>query len=115
MTKFTIDAKGKKLGRVATEVASILMGKNRTDFAKNIVPKVEVVVTNAAQFDISPKKKEEKEYRRYSGYPGGLRYQSLEDALIKKGIREVFRKTVYGMLPTNKLRSIMIKNLFVTE
>lgn len=115
MTKYTIDAKGKKLGRVASEVASILMGKNRTDFVKNVVPKVEISVVNTSQLDISQKKKDEKEYRFYSGYPGGLRFQTLADALQKKGIKEVFRKTVYGMLPTNKLRSVMIKNLTITE
>lgn len=115
MKKFTIDAKGKKLGRVASEVASILMGKNRTDFAKNVVPDVEVVVTNAGQLDITQKKQDEKEYRHYSGYPGGLRFQKLSDALKKKGIGEVVRHTVSGMLPKNKLRKIMIKNLSVTE
>ncbi len=115
MTKYTIDAAGKKLGRVASEAASILMGKNRTDFAKNIVPEVEVVIENASQLDISAKKKEEKEYRYYSGYPGGLRFESLKALLEKKGIKEVMRKTVYGMLPTNKLRKDMIKNLSVSE
>ncbi len=111
----TIDASNRKLGRVASEVAILLMGKNTPNFAKNIVADVKVVVMNASKLDIPETKKETKEYKLYSGYPGGLRHVKMKDALNKKGIAEVFRKTVYGMLPTNKLRSKMIKNLTVKE
>lgn len=113
--KYTIDAKGKKLGRVASEVASILMGKNTVDFKRNSFPQIEVEVTNTRDLDISTKKQEEKEYAWYSGYPGGLRFEKMKDAMTKKGISEVFRRTVFGMLPKNKLRSQMIKNLKITE
>ncbi len=113
--EYTIDAKDKKLGRVASEAASVLMGKNRTDFAKNQVTDVKVVISNAASLDISEKKKGEKVYRRHSQYPGGLKEETLAKVLENKGVGEVVRKAVYGMLPTNKLRARMIKNLVVTE
>jgi len=113
--KYTIDAKDRKLGRVATEAAAMLIGKNLTSFARNIVPEVEVHVINASKMDIADKKKEQAAFTFYSGYPGGLRFEKLTDALTKKGIAYVVRKTVDGMLPKNKLRAKMIKNLIVTE
>jgi large subunit ribosomal protein L13 len=113
--KYTIDATEKKLGRVATEAAVLLMGKNTTTFARNIVPKVQVHITNASKAAITPKKLTEKEYLRYSGYPGGLKSRTMAQVVEKKGYGEVFRKAVYGMLPGNKLRSIMMKNLVVEE
>lgn len=115
MKKHTIDATGKKLGRIASEAARLLIGKDSTEFARNIAPSVTVEVINASKMDISEKKKTEKEYAIYSGFPGGLRHEKLGTSLEKKGIREVLRKTVDGMLPKNKLRSIMIKNLIVNE
>jgi len=113
--KHTIDAKGRPLGRVASEVAKLLIGKDTVEFQRNTMPEVEVTVTNANQIAISDKKKEEKEHAIYSGYPGGLRHEKLKDSLSKKGIGEVLRRTVSGMLPKNKLRSKMIKNLKVVE
>jgi len=113
--KHTIDAKGKPLGRVASEIAKLLIGKDTVEFQRNTMPDVEVTVTNASQIAISEKKKEEKEYAMYSGYPGGLKQVKLKDSLAKKGIGEVLRKTVSGMLPKNKLRSKMIQNLKVVE
>ncbi len=113
--KYSIDAKDKKIGRLASEIAILLMGKNSTAFQRNIAPKIEVLVTNANQMSITEAKKKSKEYKHYSGYPGGLREEKMEHALTKKGAGEVLRKTVYGMLPKNKLRSIMIKNLKITN
>jgi large subunit ribosomal protein L13 len=113
--EFTIDATGKKLGRVATEAASILMGKNDPSFEKHTVSGNKVVITNAAKADISEKKKSEKKYGKYSGYPGGLRFETLGDVIEKKGYGEVFARAVYGMLPGNKLRAKIMKNLTVTE
>lgn len=115
MKNHTIDAKGKKLGRLATEIAILLMGKDTPEFAKNIVPNVKVTVTNASEIDIPEPKKESKNYKHYSGYPGGLRHEKMKEALDKKGIAEVIRVTVNGMLPKNKLRSKMINNLSVTN
>jgi large subunit ribosomal protein L13 len=113
--KYLIDAKDKKLGRVATEAAHILMGKNTTSFARNKVAPVDLTITNVSLIDISEKKKEEMEYKWYSGYPGGLRFEKLKEALLKKGSKEVLRRTISGMLPKNKLRSVMIKNLTLVE
>jgi len=113
--KYSIDAKNRKLGRVASEAAHILMGKSTTDFSRNTVAPVELTITNVSQIDIPEKRKDEKEYKWYSGYPGGLRMEKLKDALIKKGTREVLRKTIFGMLPKNKLRKVMIKNLVMKE
>lgn len=113
--EFTIDATNKKLGRVATEAASILMGKNDPSFEKHTVSGNKVTITNASQADISEKKKAEKNYAKYSGYPGGLRFETLGDVIEKKGYEEAFRRAVYGMLPGNKLRAKIMKNLIVTE
>jgi large subunit ribosomal protein L13 len=115
MEKYTIDAKGKKIGRVATDAAHHLMGKHTTTFARNTVMDIEVEIVNAAKVDIHPKKFVQKEYKRYSGYPGGLKHTKLQDVIAKKGYEEVLRTAVYGMLPGNKLRPILMKKLTVTD
>lgn len=108
-----INAENKSLGRVASEAAIILMGKNSTDFARNTVPAVKVTITNASKADISLKKMESKLYKNYSGYPGGLKESTMKKVVGDKGYQEIFKKAVYGMLPINKLRPIMIKNLII--
>lgn len=113
--KYTIDATGKRIGRVASEVANILMGKDRVDYAKNVTPKVSVEITNASKVILSAKRKNETQHVTYSGYPGGQKIQSLAKMIDDKGYGEAFRTAVYGMLPKNKLRSIMIKNLKIKE
>lgn len=115
MKKHVIDAKGRVPGRVATEVAVILMGKNRADFARNRIPEVEVEVVSAAQMSLSPKKLKEKMYYTHSGYPGNLKARSLSQVVRTLGAREVLRRAVYGMLPKNKLRPRMMKNLKIKE
>lgn len=115
ITKYTIDANGRTIGRIASEAASILMGKNTAQFAKNVTPKVEVSIINAAKTKIPAKKLLEKEYYSFSGYPGGRTSQTLAKVIEKYGYEEVFRKAVYGMLPKNKLRKPMLKNLVVTD
>ena len=111
----TIDATEKKLGRVATEAAVLLMGKNLPDFAKNVVADVKVNVTNASKLDITNKKMETKEYKRYSGYPGGLKTRKMSQEVAKNGYGEIIKKAVYGMLPANKLRAVVMKNLIISE
>ncbi len=113
--EYTIDAKNRPLGRVATEAAAILRGKNSVHFAPNIAPDIKVVVENIKQIKISEKKAEQKEYKSFSGYPGGLKITPMKKEMAKKGIEYIFRKTVMGMLPKNKLRSIMIKNLVINK
>ena len=114
-TQCTIDAKGMTLGRVASKAAAALMGKNTTTFVKNKVAPLSVTITNASKTVLSPKKLREVEFARYSGYPGGLRYENLGEVIEKKGYKEMYKVAVYGMLPHNKLRSQMIKNLTVTD
>ena len=112
---YKIDARGRVPGRVATEVAVLLMGKNRTDFARNIIPKVEVEVINVEALSLEAKKLKAKHYARHSLYPGGLTLESMEHVVEKKGKKEVLRQAVYGMLPKNKLRPRMMKNLKIHE
>ncbi len=109
----TIDVKGKKLGRVASEAAILLMGKNSPDFAKNKVVDVKVNIENVSEMDIDAKKLDNKEYQRYSGYPGGRKVRKMKDVIAKKGYAEIFEKAVYGMLPGNKLRAKIMKNLII--
>ena len=111
----TLDAKGKKLGRIASEAAKILLGKDRPDFAKNKVAPIKIKIVNASGLAITEKKKREKTYSRYSGYPGGLRHESLEKLIAKKGNKAALWEAIYGMLPANKLRTPRLKNLIITE
>lgn len=115
MKKHVIDAKGKVPGRVATEVAVILMGKDRTDFSRNKIPDVEVEVTSSSQMSLSAKKLKEKMYYSHSGFPGNLKERSQGHLVRTKGAGEVLRRAVYGMLPKNKLRAQMMKNLKIKE
>ncbi|MFT5359665.1 MAG: large subunit ribosomal protein L13 [Candidatus Paceibacteria bacterium] len=112
---YTIDATGESVGRVASKVAVILMGKNATDFMNNKVANHKVTIENASKAKISQKKMKTTEYSQYSGYPGGLKFVTMERVIEKFGYSEVFKKAVYGMLPGNKLRSPRMKNLTITE
>ncbi|MFA6253735.1 MAG: 50S ribosomal protein L13 [Candidatus Paceibacterota bacterium] len=113
--EYVIDASNKALGRVATEAAELLRGKNTTAFAKNLAPKVTVKIINASKLDVTQKKLREKIYVHYTGHPGGLRKTALTYLIAKKGWSEPIKKAVYGMLPANRLRAVMIKNLIITE
>ena len=115
MEKYTIDAKGQKIGRVATDAAHHLMGKHTTSFAKNTIADIEVEIVNASKVEIHPKKYVQKEYKRYSGYPGGLKHRKLQDVVAMKGHAELLRTAVKGMLPGNKLRPEIMKNLKITK
>lgn len=111
----TIDAKDQSLGRVASVAATLLLGKNEVSFQKHLVADVHVRIVNASKLYFSQKKLKNKEYTRYTGYPGGLRKQTLEELINKHGVDEVVRKAVYGMLPNNKLRPEVMKHLTVEE
>ncbi len=115
MAKYTLDAENKKIGRIATEAAVLLMGKNLKDFKRNAIPQVVVEIKNTSKASIDEKKLLQKTYSRYSGYPGGLKQPTGKQVVSKKGYRELFREAVSGMLPKNKLRAKMLKNLKVTE
>ena len=111
---YTIDAEGKRLGKVATEAARYLIGKDQADFVRHQAPEVNVTITNAGKLDVTDKKKNEV-YQSYSGYPSGRKTETLEHLGERLGYSEVVRRTVKGMLPKNKLQSVMMKNLTVTE
>lgn len=112
--EYTIDAAGKRLGKVATEAATILMGKDQPDFQRHTVAEIIVKIENASKLDI-PEKRKEEIYQSYSGYPSGRRTETLEHLGKRLGYAEVVRRTVRGMLPKNKLQSKMMKLLIVTE
>ena len=110
-----IDASGKTLGRVATEVAMELMGKTSASFERHKYSGFPVCVENASKIRISPEKLETIAHKRYSGIPGGLRITPAHKTVKEKGMRELLRLAVYQMLPGNKLRREMMKNLTIEE
>ena len=112
--EFTIDATNKRLGRVATEVATILLGKTSPDYARNAVADVHVKVENVSKLDISEKRSQE-EFQTYSGYPGGRKVETLGHLAKRRGYTEVFSRVVAGMIPKNKLHNPRMKNLVITE
>ncbi len=114
MKTHTIDATDKAIGRVATEAAKLLIGKNLTSFKRNAMPDVIVKIENASLARVT-EKKVGKLFHRYSGYPGGLKIETLGELSKRRGYSEVFKRAVKGMLPKNKLQAKMLKQLIVTE
>lgn len=112
--EYVINAEGKRLGRVATEAASVLLGKNSPDFTKNEIAEVNVVIENASKMDI-PEARKNETYQTYSGYPGGLRSETLAHLGKRLGFAEVLRRSITGMLPKNKLRKPTLHNLKIKE
>src|SRR3989344_4960266 len=110
-TEYTIDAAGKTLGRVASEAAKALMGKTSPDYTPNKRSDVKVHVTNASKLYIREKKRVQKTYITYSGYPGGLKKERLQEITARKGPGEPLRLAVYRMLPRNTLCTNRMKNL----
>jgi large subunit ribosomal protein L13 len=113
--KFEIDATGKTLGRLSTEVAKILLAKNSSSFAKNFTAKVKVQVLNASKLKVTGDKMKQKTHKRFSLYPGGLHTPSWSDVVAKKGYGELVRHAVEGMLPKNSLQKERMKNLKISE
>lgn len=111
---YIIDATGKRLGKVATEAASVLMGKNDPAYARHIKSDVIVEIKNASQLDI-PEKKQGEIYQSYSGYPGGRKTETLEHLAKRLGFKEVVKRTVGGMLPTNKHKKRLLNQLIITD
>ena len=98
-----IDAQGKILGRLASQIAKILMGKDKPYYVPNLDCGDYVVIINMAKIEISGRKRKQKLYRRHSGYPGGFRELTFAQ-LMKRDPRKIIRHAVSGMLPKNKLR-----------
>ena len=114
-TTYTIDASGKVFGRVASEAAKNLMGKNLPDYTANKVANVLVVITNAGQTKMSERRMKETLHERYSGQPGGFREETNARILEKKGWKGLYELAVFGMLPSNKLRPLMMKHLTIKD
>jgi large subunit ribosomal protein L13 len=107
-----IDAQKQKLGRVASEVAKSLRGKTTPDFLPNRTVFPKVTVKNTDKIDINTRRLKKTTFSNYSGYPGGRKVHSMLD-LAESDMRELLKRAVWGMLPKNKLRSVMIKNLIL--
>ena len=105
-----VDAKGKILGRLATKIATLLTGKHKPTYAPHQDCGDFVVVINAKEVKVSGKKEEQKIYRHYSGYPGGLKEYNFKRLLEKKP-EEIIRRAVKRMLPHNNLGRKLLKHL----
>ncbi len=106
------DAQGKVLGRLATEIATILIGKDKVNYAPHIDGGDFIVVTNSDGITVTGNKASDKTYHRFSGYPGGLHSITFKDQL-KKDSRKLIWQAVYGMLPKNSLRDRMLTRLLI--
>ncbi len=109
---FLVDAEGKTLGRLATEVATVLRGKHKPTYTPHIDCGDYVIIINAEKVEVTGKKRKEKIYKRHTGYPGGLRETTFEKLQMKKP-EEIIRHAVKGMLPKGKLGRQMFKKLKV--
>ena len=107
-----IDASDKSLGRLASEIAVLLRGKTHPTFQPNQLPTDKVVVTHVRQLKFTGNKMEQKKYYRYSGFPGGLHAQTLEE-LFAKNPGRVLWLAVYRMLARNRMRDKIIKHLVI--
>jgi large subunit ribosomal protein L13 len=107
-----VDANGKNLGRLVTQISAILLGKDKPTFTPGVDTGDYVVVVNAEHITVTGNKMEEKYYYRHSGYPGGLKKINLRDQLVKHPDR-VIRDAVWGMLPHNRYGRKLLKKLKV--
>ena len=107
-----IDAKNKILGRVATEAAHILRGKNEPSFEPYKLPQNKVSIINASRIRVTGTKPQTKIYKRYSGYPSGLKKISFEMQL-QRDPKRIIEHAIRSMLPKNKLRAVMMRNLTI--
>jgi len=107
-----VDAENEVLGRFASVVAKLIRGKNKTNFTPHVDCGDNVIVINAEKIRLTGNKMTDKEYIRHTGYPGGQRFSSPKELLVKKPT-EVVEKAIKGMLPKNRLGSVLLKNLHV--
>jgi large subunit ribosomal protein L13 len=111
----TIDASGKTLGRVASQAAKVLMGKDSPEYTANKVADVSVSIVNAGKTKMTERRMNETLHETYSGFPGGFKTKTNAKIIDKKGWKGLYELAVYGMLPSNKLRPLMMKNLTIIE
>jgi large subunit ribosomal protein L13 len=105
-----VDAEGQTLGRLATEIATILRGKNKPQYTPHVDTGDFVVVVNAEKVVVTGRKAEQKVYRRHSGYPGGLKVTSYEQ-MMERRPTEILRRAVKGMMPKNRLARQQLRKL----
>lgn len=109
---YVVDAENKTLGRLASEVASILRGKKKPIYTPHVDTGDYVIIINAEKIDVTGKKREEKLYRHHTGFPGGLKEITFEKLIARKP-EEVLRHAIKGMLPKGKLGRQMYTKLKV--
>lgn len=109
---YVVDATNEVLGRLSSKVAKILRGKNKPDFTPHVDCGDNVIIINAEKVRLTGSKMSDKEYVRYTGYPGGQRIELAQD-ILKKDPTRLIEVAVKGMLPKNKLADAVIKNLHV--
>ncbi|MGX7590430.1 50S ribosomal protein L13 [Candidatus Karelsulcia muelleri] len=109
---YLINAVNKRLGRLASIIAHLIIGKHKINFSPNFICGDKVIIINAKHLTLAVKKIHKKTYISYSGYPGGQKVNKASD-LIKKKPDFIIRKAVLGMLPKNSLTKKMIKNLYI--
>jgi large subunit ribosomal protein L13 len=109
-----VDAEGQTLGRLASNIAYLLRGKNKPNFTPHVDCGDNVVVINAAKVVLSGQKATEKQYVRHTEYPGGQRFTTPEQLFMKRPTK-VLENAIKGMLPKNRLGRDMFRNLFVYE
>jgi large subunit ribosomal protein L13 len=109
---YVIDAEGKNLGRMSSQIAAILRGKNKPTYTPHVDCGDYVIVINAEKVEVTGKKRKEKIYKRHTGYPGGLRETTFEKLQARKP-EEIIIHAVKGMLPDGKLGRQMAKKLKV--
>ena len=107
-----IDLKDQTLGRIATQIALLLMGKNKPYFVRNLDCGDYVVLINAKQIKVTGKKEQDKVYARHSGYPGGFKSETLRELRVRKP-EDIILHAVKGMLPDNRLKAKMLTRLFI--
>jgi large subunit ribosomal protein L13 len=107
---YVVDAEGKTLGRLATQIADMLRGKGKPEYTPHVDTGDFVVVVNAEKIAVTGSKLDNKIYYRHSGYPGGLKERPLREELARRPT-EVLRKAVKGMLPRNRLARAQITKL----
>lgn len=109
---YVVDAEGKTLGRLASQIAHVLRGKHKPTYSPHMDQGDHIVVINAEKIQVTGRKAEQKVYHRHTGYPGGLRTTTYEDMLDKHPDR-ILRNAVKGMMPNNILGRQMFKKLRV--
>lgn len=107
-----VDAANLVLGRFSSQVANILMGKNKTSYTPNVDCGDNVIVINAEKIRLTGKKLTDKVYTRHTGHPGGQRFATAKEVMAKDG-RKVVEMAIKGMLPKNRLGSKLYTNLYV--